>query len=431
MTIGIDLSSLQGAHRMRGIGFTLLNIINNIPDVDKEHNQFVFYIYPTEDLEKLLSLLDVDGLSYEIRELRQHRKIHKQLPGRLNLFISAINQLYELYDLHFGDSRVKDLRGIEVFLQTDQSQQLIRKRGVKKVLIIYDIIPYILEWEYLWSYQTARQHGFSRKAAVRVQARRWLYAHKARVNTRRADILLAISKHTKKDFVQHLGVNAKKITVTPLGINLPSTERLVDTPLHHYVNTGWGYIKRSFVMDPNIPFILYVGGADKRRKLQDLVASFNILRAQGQKLNLVLVGDCMQGPGNVATEEIQYALKTSSYLEDIIFMGFVADQTRDWLYEHASAFVFPSRYEGFGLPILEAMSYGTPVISYRNAAITEVAGDCPIYVDDLNGLVTALKTQLLLNEQAVKKEHSKNIAQAKKWQWEKTSTKILSILNSP
>src|SRR5436190_305364 len=89
----------------------------------------------------------------------------------------------------------------------------------------------------------------------------------------------------------------------------------------------------GIIYGPTKPaYLLFVGGADRRRKLEDLVTAFNQLRAQGHELKLILAGDTMQGPANVATEEIQYALKTSSYLKDIIFMGFANDATRDWLY---------------------------------------------------------------------------------------------------
>ena len=430
MTIGIDLSSLQGAHRMRGIGYTLLNLLNNISAEDRHKYLFVFYTYPYGANENPLDLLDLKGLNYEVRELRHRRHVRKRLPGRLGLLTSAANQLIELRDLWLGDSRITDLKGVEFFLQTDQSQHLPRrKRGLKTGLVIYDIIPYVLEWEYMWSYQTARRHGFSSKAALRVHARRWLYAHKIKVNTDQASKLFAISEHTKQDFIKYLAVRENKIKVTPLGINLPSASSAEGFALQRYVKTSWGYIRQDFTLDPKLPFILYVGGADKRRRLTDLVAAFNLLRAQGEDFRLVLAGDTMQGPDNIANEEVQHALKTSSYKDDIIFMGFVDDRTRDYLYSHALVFVFPSRYEGFGLPVLEAMSYGTPVISYDNAAVREVAGSCPVYVNNLLELADAMKKYLSYDAKDLKSERSKNVAQANKWRWRKTSQQILAAIS--
>lgn len=428
MTIGIDISSLQGPHRMRGIGYTLINFINNLPKNASEHN-YVFYAYPYLDSEDdPLQLLDLGNLSYEVKYLKQRTRSRRQLPGRLNMLVSAYNNLVEMKDLYRGDSRVTDLDGVDVFLQTDPNQSLPRKRGMKNVVVIYDMIPYVLEWDYLWSYSFARTRGYSRKAALRCLVRRKLYWDKFHINTRRADKLLAISKQTKDDFHKFLSIPDQKIVVTPLGVNTP-VEHTTKPSLSHYIPTSWGYSQRPLASIEEAPFILFVGGADHRRKLQDLVAAFNRLRAQGHNIKLVLAGDSMQGPGNIATEEIQYALKTSSYLDDIIFMGFIDDVSRDWLYRHALAFVFPSKYEGFGLPVLEAMSYGCPVISYDNAATREVAGNNPEYVASSAELQTAVSL-LLKDKDRVKKMASRGLLQAKKYTWSNTAKTILNELIS-
>jgi glycosyltransferase involved in cell wall biosynthesis len=430
MKIGIDLSSLQGPHRMRGIGYTLLNLINNIPSSDRAKHHFIFYYFMENDMQNPLDLIDVSGLSYETRRLRTRRRIQRKLPGRLNLTASLFNQLIEIKDLHFGDSRITDLNEVDFFLQTDQSQPLPRKKSLKKGLVIYDIIPYVLEWEYLWSYDTSRLHGFSRKAALRVAARRWIYAYKIRVNTIRADTLFSISEHTMKDFVTYLKVPKNKIIVTPLGINMPSETVQKEMHLKQYVKTSWGYIQRELDLNPHQRYLLYVGGADKRRKLDDLVTAFNRLQAEGHNLKLVLAGDSMKGPDNIATEEIQYALKTSSYIDDIIFMGFVDDPTREWLYNHAFVFVFPSKYEGFGLPILEAMSYGTPVICYDNAATREVAAACPHYVENSFEMMDEIKKRMYSTQAELKKEASRNVSQARKWRWQSTIQQMLLHIDS-
>ena len=212
MNIGIDISSLQGAHRMRGIGYTLINFINNIPAAERRNNRYVFYALPfdKDQADNPLSLLDLKNMEYEVRYLKRRSRSSRTLPGKLYLLVSVYNQLVELRDQYLGDSRIKDFRGVDVFLQTDQSQSLPRKRRVKKALIVYDIIPFVLEWDYLWSYSTARTRGFSRKAAFRCQTRRWLYAHKLRVCVKQADLLLAISEVTKHDFVRAMGAAESK-----------------------------------------------------------------------------------------------------------------------------------------------------------------------------------------------------------------------------
>ena len=164
----------------------------------------------------------------------------------------------------------------------------------------------------------------------------------------------------------------------------------------------------------------------KRRRLDDLVTAFNMLRAKGVQIKLVLSGDSMQGAMNISTEEIQHALKTSSYLEDIIFLGFTDNQTLNWLYTNALAFVFPSKYEGFGLPVLEAMSYGTPVVCYENAGTKEVASDCPIYADGAKGIHDAVSYLLGTSQKELSIIHKNNVKHSEKYSWSKTAQSYLS-----
>ncbi|OVE78990.1 hypothetical protein BVY00_01420, partial [bacterium G20] len=153
MTIGIDICALQGPHRMRGIGFAILNFINNISEADKRNNKFIFFMFKKGSDEALL-LLNLEGMDYEIRYMKRPAKHHKARKSLLSarwrqLLGSANRQLSELKDRYVGHSLIKDADDIDVFIQPDQSASLPRSnQKMKKVLIIYDIIPYVLEWEY-------------------------------------------------------------------------------------------------------------------------------------------------------------------------------------------------------------------------------------------------------------------------------------------
>jgi len=427
MKIAIDLSAIQGAHRMRGIGFTIINFINNISAQDRADHSFVFYMYPdAKSQSETLALLDLSNVEYEVRDLGNRRVVTKTLPGRLRYIISALNQLLELRDYYFGDSRVKSLKDIDVFLQADQSQKLPRKGKHLNVLFLYDMIPFVLEWDYLWAYDTARIRGFSRKAALRCKARRWLYIHKLRISTRRADKMIAISQQTKDDFTKYLSIRDDRIRVIPLGVAIPQHTDL-PVRINRYIETPWGYSPRAMTGLPDNPYLLFVGGADRRRRIEDLVGAFNLLRAQGHELKLILSGDSMQGPRNIATEEIQHALATSSYQDDIIYTGFIDDNVRDRLYKNALVFIFPSKYEGFGLPVLEAMSYGCPIISYENSATKEVAGTVPIYAKDVLSLSAAIN-KIIDDKPLVDSLKNKGLTHVKRFSWKKTSSEIIDYL---
>lgn len=428
MNIAIDLSPLQGPHRMRGIGYTVIHFINNIPESDRKQNRYVFYVLPASVQQyDPLDLLNLDGFSYETRELKKGWKLNLKLPGKLRYITHAVNEVLRLVESSLGDSRVGSLKGLDVFLQCDQSQILPRRRfKVDNALIVYDIIPYVLEWDYLWSYKTAKARGYSWKGASVSVLRRYIYKRNLRINVRRAHKIISISKSTASDFLKNFRFKESKMQVVSLGI--PEKTSVVSAPeLKKYNVSSWGNFPTPFkTKDLDVPFLLFVGGADRRRKLEDLVGAFNILKAQGHQVKLVLVGDSMQGPNTVSTRETQRAIMESSYLSDIVFMGFTDDASREWLYEHALAFVFPSRYEGFGLPVLEAMQYGTPVISYKNDATIEVAGELPMYAE--SALDIAQFASRLLQDSFSDKERKAYVSHASKYDWAKTSSSISSLL---
>jgi len=427
MRIAIDISALQSGHRMRGIGFTIINLINNI---DRDYkNTYIFFLAEAE-AENALSLLNLDGLGYEVR--------HIQSPsgpiapnGRVTiirlkrLISSSLRQSKELKDRYLGSKVYGDMSDIDVFIQPDQQQKLPRGK-VKTVMVLYDIIPYVLEWDYLWSYKTARLRGLPILSSFRCLARRWIYLKKLAVGTRKADLAIAISEATKRDFVRIVGLTTEKIQVVPLGVsrNKVESEKL---NLQRYHKTSWGYMPRKYKLDESTPYILYVGGADHRRRLDDLVAAFNGLRAEGININLILTGDIMQGPDHIPTPEINRSMNTSSYLEDMIFLGFVPDDVKNLLYQKALVFVYPSKYEGFGLPVLEAMSHGTPVITYQNSSIPEVGGNAVIYANNYQDIAKNI-SRLLASKELRKKYSDAGLAQSEKFSWAKTSQQILDLI---
>ncbi len=426
MKLGIDISLLQTAHRRRGIGYTLINFINHLPKEARAKHSFVFYHFPIEQDNNPFDLLRLDGVTYRAEEIDTFSLKDTGNRGRSGLVLGAMNQFKTLRDIVLGDSRIKDLGAIEHFLQFDQNQPLPYKRGVKSTLVVYDLIPYVMEADYLWSYKTARARGRSRKNSLRLAAKRKFYKLKTRMIANKASRVMAISEHTKQDFVNYLGVNSKKIQVCLLGVdNKVVSAGGNSLQFNRYIPTGWGPIPKKVVLSDE-KFLLFVGGADQRRRLSDLLAAFNNLRAQGHDVKLILAGDTMQGIHTTPIYELNDYFKNTSYLEDVYFLGFVSDQQRDWLYGHALAFVYPSLYEGFGLPILEAMRYGTPVITYKNSSIYEVAGDAAIYAHDALSIKDAC-LELISNP---KKEYYKNQGkqQAAKFSWEKTVAAMLGKL---
>lgn len=429
MKIGIDLTSLQGPHRMRGIGYTLINLMDNVPETIKSSHRFVFFVYSSKDHDDPLSILNLEGVHYELREIKPMKKVLLRLPGKLNRLAVLFNKVIEAIKSSRIDRRIRDFDDVDVFLQTDQSMGLPKGKA-KKVFIAYDLIPYVLEWDYLWAYRTARLRGRSIKYAVFCAWKRRNYLRTIKINTRRSDKILSISETTEKDFMRYIPSSAKKIEAIPLGVSPPKLFEANNPPkMHRYMPSSWGYIKRPYTFS-DTPYLLFIGGADWRRRLDDLVTAFNHLRATGLKLNLVLTGDTMKGPLNISVEATQQALLKSSYIDDIIFMGFVDDRQRDWLYKNALSFVFPSQYEGFGLPVLEAFSYSCPVISYRNQATVEVAGDLPIYTNSAAGIAHAALDLMNIPAEKRKQKAQAGVKRAQEYSWQETSRNVFKAIST-
>lgn len=431
MKIGIDISSLQGPHRMRGIGYTMANFLKSL--TANKDDSFVFFVDETAEItaEETLSAFQLSSLNYSVRTFNSSSS-NKQLPWKFKYISKLLKKFQALSVYRTGDNRYGDISDLDAFIQFDQSKPLpAGPRSVKKYFIAYDLIPYILNKDYLVNYHTARQKGLPKRAAFRSGLDRQFYLKKLKLNCRRATHILAISDTTKQDYVALCGVNPNKISVITLGVpDMTSAKTQTKGTIQRYQKTSWGYLPQPDSLESQ-RFLLFVGGADERRRLYDLVAAFNQMKAQGSDIKLVLSGDIMKGPLQIPTAKTQKALLYSSYLDDIYFVGFTDDATRNWLYKNALAFVFPSVYEGFGLPVLEAMSLRTPVICYKNSAVQEVAGTFPLYADDVWSLYDKIKeVETLSSKDSFKNLLDKGAEHTTHYTWEKTARQVIDIIRN-
>lgn len=233
--------------------------------------------------------------------------------------------------------------GANVFLATDPNAIAI-DRQFSTVAMVYDFIPMVFPQQYL--------------RGVRATTRRLAFADSIR-RVRRATGLIAISNSTRRDALRFLDISPSKVVVVPLA---------VDHAIFH-PRAAAGQLSPT----SGAPYILYVGEADPRKNVRALIDAFLDLSIAG--LHLVLAG------GSERTREHLRAMTRSETLLRIHLLGPVDVQTLAGLYAGAMAFVFPSVYEGFGLPVLEAMACGTPVICSPGSALGEVAGNAALLVD--------------------------------------------------
>lgn len=180
---------------------------------------------------------------------------------------------------------------------------------------------------------------------------------------KKARLIIAISNHTKKDVVKYANINPDKVVVVHNGIDpdfLPKT----NAPLGRF----------------KLPekFILNVGGIDWRKNVNVMLNSFAVLSKTYPDIHLVLTGQIKNDP---LYPRFQRMLKERSLENRVTMTGFVTREELATLYSRALLFFYPSEYEGFGLPVLEAMLCGAPVISTNRSSIPEVAGNAACLLD--------------------------------------------------
>jgi len=222
--------------------------------------------------------------------------------------------------------------------------------------------------------------------------------------------IIAVSQATKHDLVKHLGIPEERISVVYEGIDhrlfKPTSRRLVD-----------------------YPYILFVGSEHPRKNFARLLRAFSRLKSQRRfkDLKLLKVGKA----GGSEAEFRKHTLQVINELNiprDVVFTDYVAEEDLPAYYSGAECFILPSLYEGFGLPPLEAMACGCPVIVSNRASLPEVTGEAAIEVypygtDDLVSALEMVLTDVHLKRNLV----SKGLKQARKFSWEKTAELTLQV----
>jgi len=238
----------------------------------------------------------------------------------------------------------------------------------------------------------------------------------------RAERVIAVSEATKRDCENVLGVPTERIV------------RVYNAPDPGFLAAADGRgteeeqrILERYQIEP--PFLLYAGNIRRHKNVPRLVEAFAVLREQlathpvYKNLRLVIIGDTIsQYPA------VRQAVIKSKTEHAVRFLGFVPFDTLRCFYQSASAFVFPSRYEGFGLPPLEAMACGTPVVTSNVSSLPEVVGDAAILVNPENVFDIARGIRDILLDEPMREELvRRGRVQASRFSWERTARQVLDI----
>lgn len=405
MKIGIDLRPLQMGHKFRGIGEVTKQVSSRIiqqGSKDKDVS-FVFYEYDGDDPKELLNL--PEHLEYEVVKLG--------IPPEEDKTATKGQKLQRTLK-HFYGQPIDGSEKSDAFLQFDYA--FGAPTNTKTLLIKHDLIPYLF-WD---RYFESAWVPFKNKA-VRTTLRTLFANHKfmhiLRRSLRDAHVIMSVSENTKKDIEKYFGVDPKKSKVALLGVDVkPAKTNDTDrTPKEKL---------------PTKPYIMFVGAGDARRRVDDAVAAFNNLKAAGRDIQLVLVGENFKSPTDIPNTAVRNAVLGSSYKKDILTLGYVDDETKQKLYKGAIAYVYPTKYEGFGIPVLEAMLLNCPIIVYKNSSIPEVGGEHALYAKNWNDIKTQVERLMDEPESEKKTRAAAAKKHAEQFTWDRTADVIYQELKS-
>src|SRR4051794_26813021 len=293
-------------------------------------------------------------------------------------------------------------------------------RGLRPDLVHIPLnrVPLLMIKPYVVTIHDLANIFFEEEASdVRMQLRRYRF----RRGLVRANRVIAVSDSTKRDVETRMGVPPHRIC------------RVYNAPdpgfLNRVTNPGGEQERILERYQINYPYLLYAGNIRRHKNIPRLVEAFAVVRDQladhptYKDLRLVIIGDTIsQYPG------VRQAVIKSRVESVVRFLGFVPFDTLRCFYQSAAAFVFPSRYEGFGLPPLEAMACGTPVVTSNVSSLPEVVGDAAIQINPENvfDIARGIK-EILLDEELRASLIIRGREQAARFSWNSTARQVLEI----
>jgi glycosyltransferase involved in cell wall biosynthesis len=233
------------------------------------------------------------------------------------------------------------------------------------------------------------------------------------VATHRSTRIMTVSEASKRDILTYFPGPESKIDVIPNAID----ERFWEMPDQDEI---WRVRERYQLHDP---FVLYAGNIKPHKNVERLIEAFHMLRASGFDVKLLIIGDEVSRHGTLRRTVHRHQLH-----QYVRFLGFVPDQTLAVLYRLAAVFVFPSLYEGFGLPPLEAMASGTPVITSNVSSLPEVVGDAALLIDPYDPGAIADAMRRVLRDDALRQSlRVRGLARARHFSWERSIARVRDI----
>lgn len=373
MKIAIDIRTINKPRS--GVGYYVTNLIQKLQEIDKDNDY---------------CLISNNGEYENTFRAQPNFENHRTC-------ISNENHLFGDFWESFYLPRLLEKKNVSVFHGPAFMVPLI-KRNMGTVVTIHDIVSFIMPDTIPMKY------AFYMRNLIKLVSRR-------------ADRIISVSESTKKDLITWLGTPEEKITVV---------HQAVSEMFHPAINgDGGAEIRRRFGIRGR--YMLFVGNLEPRKNLIRLMEAFAIARERlGGPIQLVICGK----KGWLCSG----ILKTYERIrrgDDILITNYVNEKDLLGLYQNAEMFVFPTRYEGFGLPALEAMACGAPVITSNVSSLPEITGGAAILINpsEVNEISDAM-IKLACSESLRNELREKGYKQAKLFSWTKTARETLDVYRS-
>jgi len=375
MKIGVDIRVLMDRY-YSGVSEYTANLLKAILQQDNSNDYRLFY----NSFHNLRDRLDQwNGDKTKVISTRWPNKIFNYL-------------LQKIFNYPKID---RVLGGLDLFWSPHFNFTSLTKE-TKKIITVHDLS--------FWRYP----HFFSWRKNF------WHRALGVKRILKQANHIVAVSQNTKNDIIELANIASEKISVIYSGNNLVRRE----------VNNQE---TQEFLAKHKInhPFILHLGTIEPRKNIDGLIEAFNQLKTQEQfsKFQLVLAG-----ARGWKSKKIIKAWQKSPFQKDILFLGYVNQTEKEILYSRALVFVYPSFYEGFGFPPLEALSVGLPVICSQTSSLPEVVGEAAILINPFKPEEIASALKMILSDQKLRQRLiDRGYERVKLFSWDKTAKEYLEL----
>lgn len=295
---------------------------------------------------------------------------------------------------------IKDLQNQKVdlfFAPTSYIIPAFAPKSLKTIITVHDLVAFLLP-------------NFNNTKAMILERLTLKKALKKAYN------IFVVSENTKKDLLKRFHYAPEKIQITPCAPTEPFKRQVTAEDL--------AKVKEKLKLPDH--FILAVGTLEPRKNFSNLIKSFVIIKRKHPQYKLVIVGK-----KGWKFKHIEESLKHYQLEKEVIFPGYVEDEDLQEVYHLASVFVFPSLYEGFGIPPLEAMACGCPVVSSNVSSLPEVIGEAGLLIDPKNAhKIAEAVSSLLTNEQVRTTLIERGKIQAAKFNWKDSAQTALKVFES-